>query len=315
VLAATNDYNNQQADLAAAVSQSVSSDGQTPMTGNLQMGNNKITGAAPGTTATDVATVSQVSEVKGYVVGSSRNLFASIPAANVSATITADEVVLETTLGGLAYKIVNFNKTVNLSTVGVGGMDIGTAPVSGYVAVYAIYNPTTLTSALLAANATAAVAPEIYGGANMPAGYTASALVGVMPTNASSQFKAQMLEGRNVSFMPVPIGLVNTAGVYTSLSISTAVPRNAKRIISGELQSASASITNGTVALYVAANAIEFGRQVCAFNWAGASSSMFTQSNYTFPILTTQVLFYASNASGAGPGTPTFSLWVGSYAF
>jgi hypothetical protein len=38
---------------------SVASDGQTPITGNLQMGGNKITGMANGTALTDAATVGQ----------------------------------------------------------------------------------------------------------------------------------------------------------------------------------------------------------------------------------------------------------------
>ncbi len=67
-------------------------------------------------------------------------------------------------------------------------MDSGTAPASGYVALYAIYNPTTGATALLAKNATAGLQAEVYAGGNMPAGYTASALIGVIPTNAGSQY-------------------------------------------------------------------------------------------------------------------------------
>lgn len=48
-------------DLATGLTQSVSADGQTPFTGNLPMGNNKITGLAPGTSATDAANFSQTS--------------------------------------------------------------------------------------------------------------------------------------------------------------------------------------------------------------------------------------------------------------
>ena len=41
------------ADFSAAIQGSVASDGETPMTGNLQMGNNKVTGLAPATTLGD----------------------------------------------------------------------------------------------------------------------------------------------------------------------------------------------------------------------------------------------------------------------
>jgi len=48
-------------DIATALTGSVAADGQTPMTGPLAMGNNKITGVADGTASSDVATVNQIS--------------------------------------------------------------------------------------------------------------------------------------------------------------------------------------------------------------------------------------------------------------
>lgn len=53
--------NTTMSDIATALTGSVAADGQTPMTGALQMGNNKITGVANGTASTDVATVGQIS--------------------------------------------------------------------------------------------------------------------------------------------------------------------------------------------------------------------------------------------------------------
>ena len=49
VLATTGDWQALLNDIVAALTQSVSSDGQTPMISNLNMGNNKITGVAAGT--------------------------------------------------------------------------------------------------------------------------------------------------------------------------------------------------------------------------------------------------------------------------
>jgi hypothetical protein len=46
-------------DISTTLTGSVASDGQTPMTGNLQMGNNQITGLAPGVALTDAANVGQ----------------------------------------------------------------------------------------------------------------------------------------------------------------------------------------------------------------------------------------------------------------
>jgi len=53
--------NNTLGDIQSALTGSVASDGQTPITGNLQMGSNRITGLADGLASTDAATVSQIS--------------------------------------------------------------------------------------------------------------------------------------------------------------------------------------------------------------------------------------------------------------
>jgi len=52
-------------DIASALTQSVSKDGQTTMTGNLPMGNNKVTGLADGTLATDAASLGQLADDAG----------------------------------------------------------------------------------------------------------------------------------------------------------------------------------------------------------------------------------------------------------
>jgi len=52
--------NNTLTDIATALTGSLAADGQTTATGNLKMGNNRITGLANGTLSTDATTVSQV---------------------------------------------------------------------------------------------------------------------------------------------------------------------------------------------------------------------------------------------------------------
>jgi hypothetical protein len=68
----------------------------------------------------------QVGQVAG-VVGSARNLRAAVTVASASVNFTADEIVVETALGGARYCLANFNKVCNLATVGAGGMDVGAA--------------------------------------------------------------------------------------------------------------------------------------------------------------------------------------------
>ena len=48
----------------------------------------------------------------------------SIATASATATFTADEIIVETALGGTQYRLSSFNKTINLGVVGAGGMDV-----------------------------------------------------------------------------------------------------------------------------------------------------------------------------------------------
>ena len=54
--------NNTLTDIATALTGSVAADGQTPMSGNLVMGNNKVTGLADGISATDAVTFGQFTD-------------------------------------------------------------------------------------------------------------------------------------------------------------------------------------------------------------------------------------------------------------
>jgi hypothetical protein len=60
VLATASDWTALLNDISAALTQSVSRDGQSPMLGNLPMGNNKITGLSAGTGSGDAATWAQL---------------------------------------------------------------------------------------------------------------------------------------------------------------------------------------------------------------------------------------------------------------
>lgn len=241
-------------------------------------------------------------------VGQMRNLAMSVTAASATATLTADEIVVGTALGGQKYVLGAFSKTINLAATGAGGMDTGSAPASGYVALYAIYNPTTGASALLATNATSAVAPNVYGGANLPSGYTASALVSVWPTNGSRQFVVAYQVDRSISIANNTIftNSTTTSG-YVSVSIAGAVPPNAKAF-SGGLQ-ANTSVA-AALQFGVAATSAPVGIIGMIFNSAGNQSSSIPFVKV--PISAPQTTYYnATNSTG----TPTFTLIVSSYDF
>lgn len=243
------------------------------------------------------------------VVGDHRNMIMSVPAASATGSMTADTVIVVVTLGGQAYAIPSFNKTINLATTGAGGMDTGTAPVSGYVAIYAIYNPTTSVSALLATNATATVATEVYGGANMPAGYIASGLLTVLPTNASGQFPAVLVSGREVTILPTITttqGSNNTA--YTSLSLVTTVPRNARKVGGYVIHSGSSS--GSLLASFLSGAASGVGEK------AFAATNSVINGGYNIPfegliLLGTQAMFFKNSSSIAGQA---FTPFISSYS-
>lgn len=238
------------------------------------------------------------------VVGSVRNLAMSVTAASASATLTADEIIVETALGGVRYCLPSFSKTINLATTGAGGMDAGSAPISGYVALYAIYNPTTEVSALLATNTTSATAPNICNGA-VPAGYTASALVSVWPTNGSGQFAVGSQIDRAISIIFTQV--LNTSVTQssaTSLSIAGTVPPNA-RSISGSLIAGSTSTSS--VALEVSGSSSRIGEQGISSVTTSISAAY---SRILIP--TQQTLYYLATSTA---GTPGFTIFISGYEF
>ncbi|HDR9497031.1 TPA: phage tail protein [Burkholderia cepacia] len=230
--------------------------------------------------------------------------------ASATATMTADEIIVETALGGIRYCLPSFSKTINLATTGAGGMDTGTAPINGYVALYAIYNPTTGASALLARNATSAVQPNIYSGANMPSGYTASALVSVWQTNGSGQFLVGNQYDRTVADVGITALTTSTIQTsYTSFSISGAVPPNAKTC-RGYM-----AISGNTSGAGLSSNLAGSSTGIGGVGQGGtipANSASVVSSFPHIPLVTPQTLYYQANASA---GTMTFIVGIYEYTF
>ncbi|UNA05712.1 tail fiber protein [Yersinia phage vB_YenM_21.09] len=262
--AGTLDLFAQSGSLGGAASLNVGTTAGTVAAGN----DSRITGAA------------QFTQLTG-VIGTSRNAKMSVTAASSTATFTADELIVQTALGGLQYKLSSFSKTINLATTGVGGMDTGTVPANGFVALYAIYNPTTQISALLAVNASSVVAPEVYGGSNMPAGYTASALVSVLPTS-SSQLAPVIQQGRRVSI--VGASILSGSGAPSSLAALaiTVIPLNTTLIRMSATVGIIANDTTGV--LEVAASAALVGAKRISLGAAGTGGTLSTTSYTEMPV-------------------------------
>lgn len=241
------------------------------------------------------------------VVGQSRNARMSVTTPSTSATFTATELIVEEG-AGKQYRLRSFSKTINLATTGAGGMDTGSAPTTGYVALYAIYNPTTLASALLAVNATSTAAPEVYGGSNMPAGYTASALVSVWPISGG-QLNPAILNGRNIEFTVVSV--VNSSSAPTTptpVSLVSAVPMNAKDVRLSVRFLASGG--TGAIGYDIGADSPGIGRAASGGYVTGGVSIEFPP--FTLNLITQQQCYHRVVISGAT--SYTYALYASGYS-
>lgn len=230
-----------------------------------------------------------------------------VSTASASATFTASTVIAATALGGTCFPLSNFSQSINLATTGAGGMDTGTAPASGYVALYAIYNPVSNTPNILATDATSAAQPPVYGGGNMPSGYTASALLGVVPTNPSRQITPGKLNGRRWAFSEVSVYNANGAVTTTTLSISVAVPINAKRCGGGIVVSNTNASASGLVSVY--SNTLGFCRKRCETVLANGGNTLSNSFDGLEIVTPQQIAFSVS----AGTGTPGTNILIASY--
>ena len=242
------------------------------------------------------------------VIGQVRNAKMSVTTAGTSATFTADEIVVGTALGGLQTMLASYSQTVSLATTGAGGMDTGSAPTSGFVALYAIYG--FAGTSILAVNATSAAAPTVYGGSNMPTGYTYSALISVWPTNGSGQFVVGYQTDRRINTPAVQVLNSSVTGTNITLSLSTAVPPSAKTVSGGLYVGCS---TNSVVAISINPG------NTTTWGWLGQAYLSSTTSGQAtggvfneIPLITSQTVYYtATNVSG----TPNYIVTVQGYTF
>ncbi|QZA99303.1 hypothetical protein K3369_06800 [Pseudomonas mandelii] len=246
-----------------------------------------------------------IRKVSAGIVGQTRNLKASIATPSTSANFSADEIILESALGGFRYCVSGVSQTINLAITGTNGMDTGAAPANGYVAIYAICTVGG-TVRLLGVNATSTVAPQIYGGANMPSGYIASALISVLPTNGSSQIKVFSQTDRSIGISPAQVFSGGSGGLSLSpISLSGAVPLNAVSVTGGLTNSSTVSSNCG---ITISSTTGSIGTQnVSGTVVAGGAIN----GNFSIDISVPQTL-YVSTTNTAG--TPAYTASIGRYS-
>jgi hypothetical protein len=245
--------------------------------------------------------------VNGPVTGAVRNGRMVVDVAAVSAEYTADEIVVSSSMDGRGYRLASFKRLINLRAAGIGGMDKGAAPLRGFVALYAIYNPSTNASGLLASDCTSTAAPEVYGGASMPEGYTASALVAVVPTTSTGQIGVLVLTDRRISITNTVAVSTNSILTAAPLSISGIVPRNAKSV-SGSLQFASTATANLSISISASSTGQGYLQSYNTLN----PTVIQVVSFQDVALATSQTLWISTAASG---GTPSFGVRLSAYTF
>lgn len=281
----------------------------------LRTGNNFSEIAAAGSAAVAAALtnlglsdVAHLPQLTG-VIGTSRNAKMSVTAASATATFTADELIVQAALGGRQYKLASLNKTINLATTGAGGMDTGAVPANGFVALYAIYNPTTQVSALLAINATPVLAPEVYGGANMPAGYTASALVSVWRI-VSSQFTIGYQIDRRIVMSTVTVASGATQQVsLTAISLNLIAPINAKAV------SGTKGVVSTSAGINILNHVASTSSGLFQIPMSGGTASAnigITGAFADLPVITPQTIYYVASV---GAGTMSMNIDINGYTF
>lgn len=244
----------------------------------------------------------------GSISGMLRNASFSIPVASLSGTFKADELTVQPAMGGAGYRLANFNKSINLATTGVGGMDAGSAPINGFVALYAIYNSATGDSGILAVNSTSTIASGVYDGGRMPAGYNASALISVWATDASGKLKVGAQRGRKVYISLAQAYLGSAILNASPLSLAGIVPSNAFEV-NGEMVISNGSTTMSYINLVLNANGIGLGQQIIA-GQLGSGAGI--AGNYSMPVINNQTVYMHCQSTA---GAPVFEVYISSYSF
>lgn len=234
-----------------------------------------------------------VSSVSTSVSGSILNLKGNSAGAVKTASWTVDEITVETNLGGSVYKGSGLTLSFNGATTGANGMDTGATPTSSSLYIYAIYNPSSNTWATL--GTVSGSGASIYGGSNMPSGYTASTLLWSGVTNGSGQIAQFSQVAKNIKVVQVPIISGGSATSYTNLSLATAVPANAKM--------ADGYFTNPSGIVNIASNTSGVGQIETQAGSVGAMAPF-----YDMHMITSQNLSY--KVSG-GTG---LQLWISGYS-
>jgi hypothetical protein len=274
-------------DVATALTGSVAADGQTPMTGPLAMGNNKITGVANGTASTDVATVGQISNPN--ITGGSIN---GTPIGNISPS-TGRFTTLEANSGAV------FTGTCTAPTVTPGSDNSTKIATTAFVQ-----------SAISAVSSGVTSFNTRTGVVTLSSGDVTGAL-GFTPYNAGGA--TVVTTGNIATYAPSPTGTgasgnwgINITG--NAATVTNGAYTNANNTFTGTNYFGGSSTTNS---LILSANAVNFfdadtGNVYNSIAYGTASTALADQAyqfSYKTPSVSSATLAY--NFFGDGTAQKT----------
>ncbi|WP_429496626.1 hypothetical protein ACQUFY_08580 [Robbsia andropogonis] len=244
--------------------------------------------------ATDALNLGQAQLMFTPVLGATPRLSANVTVGATTATFTDDAITCATSLTGTSYRIAGFSASINLATTGIGGMDTGTATAGGFLAVYAAYNPTTKAYGVFGSMEGSVAPPKIYGGANLPSGYTATALIAVVPISSTAgQFNSFSVHGtRHTRSLVAPANTTTGPTTLTGLTLAGYVPK-AARTVYGSM-GVSAFTSAGSVSMSVATDANATNQTIGA---AYAPASAGFTVPFTLTLITSQILYWYVSAN------------------
>lgn len=217
----------------------------------------------------------------GACVGSMRNLRTNLTAAGTSITFTADEIVVENALGGAPYRLGNFNQTLNGTVTGIGGIDAGVIAASSSYAIYAAYNATGQLAGIFGQLEPASGATSTYTGANLPPGYTATALISVWLTNSSAQFAQGFQNDRHVTVASLVSNIYTSA--LTNTAVTLAVPYSARSVDVAVAQTTATAATQYNAAL-ASASPVNGGLSTFSQALTGTGLVLLTTNGRVYPL-------------------------------
>lgn len=154
--------------------------------------------------------------------------------SNTTTTWTADQLILQNASNQPLF-IKSFSQVITVTSSGAGGIDTGSVANSTWYYVWAIYNPTTPATSIIAS--LSSTAPTL------PSGYTYYARIGSFVTDGSAHIigfrqmgrKGQYIVGSNLANMPNPINGISgnpiSGPTWTAVSMTNAVvPATASRV-------------------------------------------------------------------------------------